>query len=131
MKMKWIAIVAITLLSVWALVATMGVVLATQSEADLISKNRDLKLAYMDKKNAYTELKTENDELKAENKKTHLKTLAYEMAYDMLWSEIKGEDYDVELEYYIIRAREQLSAEDMATVIEYLGEIMENQKQNS
>lgn len=121
---KWIKIVAITLLCVWVVIATIGMVLATRSEEDLISKNTNLAAAYKDERSAYIELEAEYDELR----NSYLKGLAYEMAFDMWISAAKGENYDNEFEYYKIMAREQLSDEDMKMVVEYLGEIIQDKK---
>lgn len=123
---KWIIV-----LLVWAVIATICVVLATKGESDSIDKYNHLASEYNELKATHKELEKEYADLETEHEEKYLKGLAYEMAYDSTVSAIKGEGWDASLSYAEIMGREKLSVEDMQTVLDYALEILNQAKQTS
>lgn len=134
MKSKWVIIGVIVLLSALTILAFAMFVEAENHRRKLSVEHSLLESHYEEREEVHDKLNEKYEKLKSEHsdlRNAYLKALAYEMAFDMLSSEIKGENYDTEYEYYRIMAREQLSAEDMKMVIKYLGEILQDKKQTS
>ena len=111
MKNKGIIIVVITLLSVWAVIATVGFASAEKDNRSWFAKYSLVKSSYEDKEEAYDELKAEHSELRS----AYLKGLAYEWLYDMR-CHFTEDGYDAELALDTICQREGLNSAEKSSI---------------
>lgn len=133
MKKEWIKNIAIALLLLWAIIATVCAVDNENRREKLFEENKILEQNYEDMVEMEKETIKEGyegiiDVYKERNKELYdlyLKGLAYEMALDMSVSIVNGEDWDFYLAYAEIMTREGLGIVDMDTVTDYLLEITE------
>lgn len=107
-------ITAIVLLSVWAVIATVGFASVGKDNRLWLARYSFLESNYEDKEEAYDKLKAEHSELRSD----YLKGLAYEWLYDMR-CHFTEEGYDAELALEAICQREGLNSLDKEAIRVY------------
>ena len=133
MKAKHITIIAIVLLSIWAILATITAVDNENRRAKLFEENKILEQNYEDMLDTEKQKMKEGyegiiDVYKERNKELYdlyLKGLAYELAYDMSNSIVSGEDWNTYEELDEIAIREELDVWDKLDIANYFVEIVE------